>query len=301
METKKLILLIDDEVDFVVTMRAFLENSGFRVIPAISAEEGLEKSRLNPDLILLDLNMPGMNGHEICMRLKEDLATMHIPVVMLTSADKTIDKVQAFNIGVADYICKTFPIEEILARIKAKIHLRNQVSTQDKNKETLELRKIIDEKNIRTLFQPIVTLATKLPIGYEALTRGPKGSTLESPIDLFTVAVDENMFTELEKLTLGMSIKKAHFISKDQILFLNVHPNFIETEHFRYLDFLKDSAIKLPQICIELTERSCIKNFSKMSSILNDFRKMGVKLAVDDVRRRLLKPQGYSGTQAPIY
>jgi EAL domain-containing protein (putative c-di-GMP-specific phosphodiesterase class I)/CheY-like chemotaxis protein len=296
MESKKLILIIDDEPDFSKTMQFFLENSNFRVMTAMGAEEGLEKARFKPNLILLDLRLPVMNGHEVCRRLKEDAATRYIPVIMLTSQNETIDKVEAFGLGVVDYIGKDFPLEEILARIKGAI---NEISLatsaeamQEKNKKILELRKIIDEKNIRILFQPILELSTKRIIGYEALTRGPQGSIMEHPIELFTTANDANMFFEIDTLCRSMSIKKAVFLGKDNILFLNTDPTIISTDYFRNMEFLKDSAILPTQICIEITERTCVKNFEKLAVKLNYFKSMGIKIAIDDVG------EGYSSLKA---
>jgi DNA-binding response OmpR family regulator len=119
MEASRQILIIDDEPDFIETMRFYLENANFRLLGASTIKEGLEKALLKPDLILLDLNMPDGSGHEVCKKLKENPATVCIPVIMLTSQSGTLDKVEALNLGAADYIGKQFPFEEILARINA--------------------------------------------------------------------------------------------------------------------------------------------------------------------------------------
>lgn len=296
METKKLILLIDDEPDFLVTMRFFLENSNFRTITASSPEEGLEKARLKPDLILLDLIMPGMDGHEVCRRLKEDSTTLFIPIIMLTSHDKTLDKVEALNLGVADYIGKHFPFEEILARIKAVLREKTIAlsleAIQERNKKILELRRIIDEVNLRILFQPIVELPTRQPIGYEAFTHGPKGSFLENAVDLFSLANEANMFYELDKLCLSLAIKKASFIPSEQLLFLNTDPTVIDKQYFRNLNFLEDYPVRPSRICLEITERTCITNFSRLSDDLNYLRSLGIRVAIDDVG------EGYASLKA---
>lgn len=296
METKKLILIIDDEVSFVELMRFFLENAGFRVISASTPDEGIEKVRLKPDLILLDLTMPEMNGHEVCKRLKENELSLPIPIIMLTSQDRTLDKVEAFNLGVADYIGKDFPFEEILSRIKNVLReVSPEITTlarQERNKKILELRKIIDEKNIRTLFQPIVHLSNRSPFGYEALTRGPAMSFLENALDLFTLASEENMFSELNKLCLSLAAKRAVFIRENQFLFLNTDPLFLGEDYVKHLDFLNGSTLRPQQVCIEITERTCIKNYVKLSTDLNYFKSRGVKVAIDDVG------EGYSSLKA---
>ncbi len=296
MENKKLILLIDDSPDFTEIMKLFLEASNFRVITASRGVEGLEKALLKPDLILLDLNMPLMNGHETCKHLKEKEETKAIPVVMLTSQDATLDKVEALEIGVVDYIGKHFPLEEILARIKAIIRQASpetsSQASEERNKRIMELRKIIDEKLIRPFYQPIVDLKTKEPIGFESLSRGPKGNILESPIDLFNVASDSNMFFALDSLCRSLGAKKADFLTKDQLLFMNTDPLVIDTEGFEKLEFLKDSLVTPRQLCFEITERTCIKNFSSLKTGLEYFKSQGIQIAIDDVG------EGYSSLKA---
>jgi len=297
MEAKKLILIIDDEPDFTETIKFFLENSNFRVISALTAEDGLEKAGLyKPNLILLDLVMPRINGHEVCRRIKEDNSISHIPIIILTSKDKILDKVEAFNLGATDYIGKHFSYEEILARIKAALRADPSVTDyrekEERDKKILELRKVIDEKRIRILFQPIVVLATRQPIGYEALMRGPQASLLESPIELLALATEANMLLELHMLSLGLAAKMASFIPQELLLFLNIDPLIINTDYFKNMDFLKNSAIKPSQICVEITERTYIKSFTKLSSDLDYLKSKGVKTGVDDVG------EGYASLKA---
>jgi len=298
MEIKKLILIIDDEPDFARVMQLFLETANFRVIISTDPEDGLKKALLRPDLILLDLRMPTMNGHEVCKRLKENRETWHIPIVMLTSQAHTIDKVEAFNLGVSDYIIKDSPFEEMLARIKSVLKKSDRFTSleieKERNEQILELRKIIDEKYIRSLYQPILELKTKKVIGYEALTRGPKDSILENPVNLFTLAYDVDMFFELDTLCRNLSVKRASFLKPEDTLFLNTDPGIIDTAHFRNMEFLQNTPIRPPQICLEITERTCIKNFMKLSSELNNFRLKGSRIAIDDVG------EGYSSLKAIV-
>ncbi|MCM8757557.1 MAG: EAL domain-containing protein [Candidatus Omnitrophica bacterium] len=295
MEIKKKILIIDDEPDFIETMKIFLENYGFSVISALEPDEGLILAHKNlPDLILLDLNLPKRNGHEVCRQIKEDPSTKHIPVIMLTCEDRTIDKVEAFNLGVADYICKTFSLEEILARIRAKLPIPDSGIKEKRTEKIIELRKIIDNKNLRIFFQPIIDLLNQKVIGYEVFSRGPKDSIFEDATTLFSFATEENMFLEVELLALSLAIEKASFISADQYLFLNVDPIFLDLPEFKGLSFLKKSALKNSQICFEITERTFIKNFAKLSSTISEFKKKEIKFAIDDVG------EGYSSLKAIV-
>lgn len=287
METKKFVLIIDDEQDFLDLMRFYLEATNFRVETALTPEEGLQKARLRPDIILLDLHLPGMNGHEVCKLIKENKSLAAIPVIMLTSHSKTMDKVEAFNLGVADYIGKHFSFEEILVRIKAALRINlPELSTlvkEDRDNKILELRKIIDERDLKTLYQPILALSTRKPIGYEALTRGPAGSFLENAINLFTFASEENMFIELDQICMALAAKRANFLNDGTTLFLNTDPITLDNAYLKNFEFLKGTQIKPSQVCIEITERTCIRNFTKTANDLAHYRAQGVKVAIDDV------------------
>jgi EAL domain-containing protein (putative c-di-GMP-specific phosphodiesterase class I) len=293
MEIKKLILIIDDEPDFVMTMRIFLENAGFKIESAYNGSEGLNKITLiHPELVLLDLNLPDIKGHQICQYIKQNPQTKDIPMIILTCQDTTLDKIEAFDLGAEDYICKTAPFEEILARIRAKLSPRAEVANQQRLKKISELRQIIEEKKIRTLFQPIISLSNQEVLGYEAFTRGPKDSELEDPIKLFSLAQQENMFSQLDRTVMEIIIKKAEKFLQNKLLFLNVNPVFIEFDYFKNLDFLKNSSIKSEQLCIEITERAWITDFNRLYSILLDFKKRGIEVAIDDVG------EGYASLKA---
>jgi|YelNatPaOPRAMG01_1025707.scaffolds.fasta_scaffold08246_3 EAL domain-containing protein (putative c-di-GMP-specific phosphodiesterase class I) len=293
MEEKKLILIIDDEPDFVRTMQIFLENAGFKIESAYSGSEGLNKiSSLHPDLVLLDLNLPDMKGHQVCRYIKQNSQTYAIPIIMLTCQDTTLDKIEAFDLGVEDYISKTSALEEILARIRSKLSKTIEISNQQRLEKIMELRQIIEERKLRALFQPIISLSNQNILGYEAFTRGPENSELEDPLRLFSLAQKENMFSQLDRIVMETIIKKAEKFLQDKLLFLNVNPLFIEFDYFKSVNFLKGSFIKPQQLCIEITERAWITDFSKLSNILWDFKKRGIQIAIDDVG------EGYASLKA---
>jgi EAL domain-containing protein (putative c-di-GMP-specific phosphodiesterase class I)/CheY-like chemotaxis protein len=296
MNETKTILMIDDEIDFLSTTQFLLESAHFKVITASSPEEGLRKALLNPDLILLDINMPGMDGLTVCKRLKEDKSTRYIPIIMLTLNSSTLEKVEAFGFGVVDYIGKQFAFEEMLARIQAALRDRSHRSSGEsieiKNNKISDLRELIEKGDLQILFQPIVFLKTGLPIGYEALARGPKGTSFENPADLFTFAAEANMFNELDSLSRNLSIRKAKFLKRRELLFLNSDPSITNTSDFKNLEFLKGSDITPGQICIEITERTFVKNFPILSMNLKEMRSRGVSVAIDDVG------EGYSSLNA---
>jgi two-component system, OmpR family, phosphate regulon response regulator PhoB len=114
------ILIIEDERDLAELLAFNLEKEGYRAVMAPDGIEGLEAAaRTLPDLILLDLMLPGMLGTELCKLLKRNEATARIPVIMLTAKGEEIDKVVGFEVGVEDYVVKPFSTRELLLRVKA--------------------------------------------------------------------------------------------------------------------------------------------------------------------------------------
>jgi CheY-like chemotaxis protein len=112
------ILIVDDEADIVSTVQYRLEFCGFDVITASNGKEGLEKAaNEKPDIILLDIRMPVMNGHEVLERLKSYPELKDIPVIMLTAYSDAKDIAKAANLGIAGYITKPFDFPELMGKI----------------------------------------------------------------------------------------------------------------------------------------------------------------------------------------
>jgi two-component system, sensor histidine kinase and response regulator len=129
------ILLIDDTPDNLRFLSDLLSKAGYTVRKVISGEMGLEAAQIEPpDLILLDVKMPGLNGYSVCDRLKVSERTAEIPVIFLSAMDEELDKVMAFEAGGVDYITKPFQLVEVLARIEMHLQvsrLRQQLQQQN--------------------------------------------------------------------------------------------------------------------------------------------------------------------------
>jgi len=124
----KKILIIEDEENMVEGLRFNLEARNYVVIAALDGETGLKKAAgEQPDLIILDLMLPGLNGYEVCKRLKETIP--EIPIVMLTAKSQESDIVTGLDLGADDYITKPFSILELLARINALLRRSNSNSS----------------------------------------------------------------------------------------------------------------------------------------------------------------------------
>lgn len=126
------ILIIEDETDLAGLVAFNLENEGYKSVIACDGFQGLEMARQhNPDLILLDLMLPGMLGTEVCKLLKKAEHTAHIPVIMLTAKGEEIDKVVGFEVGADDYVVKPYSIRELLLRVKAVLRRSMSESVAD--------------------------------------------------------------------------------------------------------------------------------------------------------------------------
>ena len=119
MSSKK-ILIVDDEVDLVETVRFPLEMEGYHVLVSYNGEDALNQARKeNPDLILLDLMLPKLDGYKVCRLLKFDDKYKHIPILMLTAKTQEKDKALGMETGANEYITKPFEMDDLLKKVKA--------------------------------------------------------------------------------------------------------------------------------------------------------------------------------------
>jgi len=141
------VLIVDDLPNNVRLLSIMLTEKGYQVRKAINGQMALNTVRsLIPDLILLDINMPDLNGYQVCEQLKADEKTREIPVIFISALDDVFDKVKAFQVGGVDYISKPFQGEEVMARIenqlticRQKKQLQNEIKERQKTEETLEI------------------------------------------------------------------------------------------------------------------------------------------------------------------
>ncbi|AFZ22808.1 histidine kinase,Response regulator receiver domain protein,histidine kinase [Cylindrospermum stagnale PCC 7417] len=176
------ILLVDDNPTNLLVLKQALKELGLSVRIATDGEEALEQvQRKLPDLILLDVMMPGIDGFETCRQLKSNSLTQDIPVIFMTALTDTNSKVKGLSAGAADYITKPFEQEEVLARVKVHLQLRFLSHALQKTNESLEqlvqertadLQKaqvqLVKQEKMSTLGQLVAGIAHEInnPIGY---------------------------------------------------------------------------------------------------------------------------------------
>ena len=133
------ILIVDDNPDNLRVLEGILRVGGFTARAALNGETALRAAAsLAPDLVLLDIRMPGMDGYEVCRRLKDSPATRDVPVIFISALQDMEDKILAFRSGGVDYIEKPFQDEEVLARVRTHVELAYTRRMLARSNEVLE-------------------------------------------------------------------------------------------------------------------------------------------------------------------
>ncbi len=153
-EKKSTILVVDDQPVNLKVLLSFLESHGFVVRLADTGERAIRSLEvMEPDLILLDVMMPGINGFETCKRIKANKDSADIPIIFMTALDSIEDKINGFDAGGVDYITKPFQKVEVLARVKTHVTLRNRER---------ELQKALADVKELSGFLPICSFCKKI-------------------------------------------------------------------------------------------------------------------------------------------
>ena len=157
------ILIVDDMPVNIDALFKYLSHKGFKVFVARDGESALEQATLAlPDLILLDIVMPGIDGFETCRRFKAQDATRDVPVIFMTALADTGDKIKGFEVGAVDYVTKPIQHEEVLARITAHLTIRSLQRRLEVNNQNLEKEVAVRQHAENALQQANETLETRV-------------------------------------------------------------------------------------------------------------------------------------------
>ncbi|MCF8262777.1 MAG: response regulator transcription factor [Melioribacteraceae bacterium] len=150
MKTK--ILLVDDEKDIVEFLSYNLEKEGFKVISAYNGQEALDKLVQNPDLIVLDIMMPKMDGYEVLKKIRNSKEYSHLPVIFLTAKSSEMDEIHGLEIGADDFIQKPISPSKLIARVKSNLRKVDGInSIGSKDLPVIEIGPIKIDKNKYTV------------------------------------------------------------------------------------------------------------------------------------------------------
>ncbi len=167
------ILVVDDEIDILTLLEYNLTKSGFKVISAKDGPEAILLAGMErPDLIILDIMLPSMEGTDVCKALKKDDGTSHIPVIMLTAKGEEVDRIVGLELGAEDYITKPFSPRELILRVKAVLK-RGQKEERAKTLTRGRLHIDTDRNSVTVDNKPLDLTATEFKLLVElAMSNG---------------------------------------------------------------------------------------------------------------------------------
>ena len=184
------ILMVDDNPANLQVLTSMLKQSGWRPRPVTSGQLGLQAARKEPpDLILLDVNMPEMNGYEVCKQLKADARLADIPVIFVSALGETMDKVRGFSVGGVDYITKPFQLDEVKARVTTHLELRRQrrelQASYEKLRESERMRDSLVHMIVHDLRSPLTAISAYLELFGQAAKEKLGAETQEDVANAF--------------------------------------------------------------------------------------------------------------------
>ncbi|MEL7360198.1 MAG: response regulator [Cyanobacteria bacterium J06560_6] len=166
------ILLVDDTPTNLAVLSASIQDQGWTTLFATDGETAIEQAEYaQPELILLDVMMPGIDGFETCRRLKSNASTTHIPIIFMTALSESTDKVQGLKLGAVDYITKPFQQEEVVTRVEMQLKLHQMNQQLERKNELLNKKVVQQEKTEQQLQQLAQELEQRVQARTAELTK----------------------------------------------------------------------------------------------------------------------------------
>ncbi|MEN9566994.1 MAG: hypothetical protein RLZZ69_2190, partial [Cyanobacteriota bacterium] len=214
------ILIVDDNSNNLEVLSETLMQAGFQIAVAIDGESALEQIQYHqPQLILLDVMMPGIDGYQTCKRIKSDPNTFDIPIIFMTALSDTEHKIRGFALGAVDYITKPFQREEVLARVRVQLQLRNLTRTLEGQNRILKKEILQRERMEASLLQLNQELETRVEERTVKLSRTLK-SLREAQVELVHQKQDLEVRVQHRTAELAKSMAEAEKANQAKSQFL---------------------------------------------------------------------------------
>jgi EAL domain-containing protein (putative c-di-GMP-specific phosphodiesterase class I) len=314
-KNKITILVVDDTLYNLEILSIMLSNQGYAVLEATNGIDAIElaKTRI-PNLILLDIKMPSMNGYEVCKNLKNNPITQQIPIIFISAIKDVEEKVEAFSMGGVDFINKPFHLIEVLARVETHLRissLQTQLLEQTKLlaiqnislqaelqhsaefNENLytELKKAIDCQQMRLFYQPIFSFKSNLITGFEALLRWQHPERgIVVPIDFIDLIETTDLIYPIGRWVLETACKQLQIwqqsFPKYSDLTMGVNVSTKQLSEFNLVEdvrnILQISGIDPHCLKLEITESTVMGDRDRTLQILQQLKDLKIQFCIDD-------------------
>lgn len=238
---KGYILLVDDQPDNLRLLSTLLSERGYEPRGVINGQMAIKAAKSSqPDLILLDIIMPQIDGYEICEQLKADHKTREIPVIFISAKDETIDKVRAFALGAVDYITKPFHVDEVLARIENHLSLR-------------KLQKQLKAQN--ALLQQEITIRQQAEQALQKANKELAQSNAE--LEQFAYVTSHDLQAPLATIASYAQLLQQRYESK------------LDTQANKYIQHIVNGCLRMQNLIEDLLEYSRVSRNQKSFSSIN--------------------------------
>ncbi len=314
-KSKVKILVVDDTPYNLQILSIMLANQGYAVLEATNGVEAIEiaKTRM-PNLILLDIKMPEMNGYQVCNYLKNNPKTQQIPIVFISAIENVEEKVEAFAIGGIDFINKPFHLIEVLARVETHLRVSSLQAQLVEQTKLLEIQNIslqkeisslagvdwdlysklkeaIDSQELRLFYQPIVNFQTDLITGFEALIRWqhPQRGLL-TPIDFIDLIEKTDLIYPVGRWVLETACQQLQIWQQSfpeyANLTMSVNVSTKQLTEFNLVEYIRETLqeyhINPCSLKLEITESTVMGDRDRTLQILHQLKDLGIQFCIDD-------------------
>jgi EAL domain-containing protein (putative c-di-GMP-specific phosphodiesterase class I) len=296
------VLVIDDNPSNVALLRALLTRAGLRAVhTATDPRDALSRiDEIDPDLVLLDLHMPELDGYAVLQMLTQRAAGSYLPVMVLTADSTPEANERALNLGARDFLSKPLQTNEVLLRVRNLLEtrdlhvtlrrqnmlLREQLGGYQEFHRTAEearqllhqqIARVIAEGDIRIVYQPVFDLRSGKLLGVEALSRFPSDPS-RTPDRWFSEANEVGLGVALELSAIRGALPALEALPESMFLAVNVSPSTVLS---REIDLVCEKQ-PTSRLVLELTEHVPVEDYEAVNLAVSSMRASGARLAVDD-------------------